>query len=258
MPPSHRETISAVIITKNEEGKIVRCLESVKWVDEIVIVDDESCDDTIKICKRYTDKTIVHKLDGDFVRQRNIGIEQARGDWILQMDADEIVSKELRQEIEKLLESNSDFAGIKFKRKNYFLDKALLHGGWHHDFLRLFRRNAGRYLDAGVHELIDVNGKIGKINADMEHYTCQDISQFTKRHNYYTSLEAERLLRERGLVSEKEIRYHMSVKPLKVFWKTYIKKHGFRDGIPGLIYCIFNAYIHAIKWAKYWELIKKE
>lgn len=251
-----KETLSVVIITKNEEDKIARCLESVKWADEIVIVDDLSSDDTVKICREYTDKIIIHKLDDNFDNQRNIGIDNATSNWILQMDADEIVTEKLRREIEKILVSNSGFSGFKFKRKNYFLDKPLLHGGWYHDFLRIFRKNAGRYVGAGVHELIDVKGKIGHINADMEHYSYQNINQFVERQNYYTTLAAERLLRERGLVNNKEIRYHLTIKPLKLFWKTYVKKQGFRDGIHGLIYCILDSYSHFLKWAKYWELIK--
>ena len=105
-----------------------------------------------------------------------------------------------------------------------------------------------------MHELLDVKGKIGYINADMEHHICQNISQFTKRQNYYTQVEAKRLLREHGLVNDKEIRCHLTIKPLKLFWKTYVKKQGFRDGVSGLIYCIFNSFIHFLKWAKCWEL----
>ena len=253
-----RETLSAVIITKNEEDKIARCLESAKWADEIVIIDDMSSDDTIKICRRYTDKIIIHKLDDNFDNQRNIGIDNASGDWILQMDADEIISGKLRKEIEEILKDNSDFSGFKYKRKNYFLGKPLLYGGWHHDFLRLFRKNAGRFVGQGVHELIEVKGKIGHINADMEHYTYQNIHQYLERQNYYTTLGAKRLLKERGVTSDKEIKYHLVIKPLKLFWKTYIKKQGFRDGFHGLIYCILDSYIHFLKWAKYWELIKNK
>lgn len=256
MQTKSAETISAVIITRNEADKIARCLESVKWVDEIVVVDDQSSDETVEICKRYTPEVIIHRLEGNFDNQRNLGTEKAKGDWVLQMDADEVVSEELRTRIKKILENNSDCSGFKFKRKNYFLGKPLLYGGWHHDFLRLFRKKAGKYIGSGVHELIEVKGKIGQINADMEHYLCQNLSQFTERQNYYTSLGAERLLRERGLVSNKEVRYHLLIKPLKLFWKTYVKKQGFRDGVHGLTYCIFNAFLHFFNWAKYWELCR--
>jgi len=234
----HEETLFVVVITKNEEDKIARCLESVKWVDEIIIVDDLSEDRTAEICRQSGAKVISHKSEGNFDRQRNIGIDNASGEWVLQMDADEIVSEGLKQGIQKVLADNSDCAGYKFKRKNYFLGKPLLYGGRYHGFLRMFRKSAGKYVGASVHELVDVQGKIGYINADMEHYTYQNITQFIERQNYYTSVEAKRLLRERGLVSDKEIRYHLTIKPLKLFWKTYIKKRGFRDGLHGLIYCI--------------------
>lgn len=253
-----KETLSLVIITKNEEDKIARCLESVKWADEIIVVDDLSTDRTVEICRRYGAKVISHKSNGNFDRQRNIGIDNATGEWILQMDADEIVSPELKQAIESILTRGSDCAGYKFKRKNYFLGKPLLYGGWHHDFLRLFRKNAGRYVGASVHELIEVKGKIDSINADMEHYLCQNISQLVERQNYYTSVEARRLLREHRFLSNREIKYHLTWKALKLFWKTYVKKRGFRDGIHGLIYCILDSYSHFLKWAKYWELVKNK
>ncbi len=253
-----KSKLSVVLITKNEQDKIARCLETIKWADEIVIVDDLSVDRTVEICQKFGAKVISRKSCGNFDQQRNMGIDNATSEWILQMDADEIVSEELREAILKMLIAGSDCAGYKFKRKNYFLGKPLLHGGWHHDFLRLFRKNAGRYIGASVHELIDVKGKIGYINADMEHYTYQNISQFVERGNYYTSIEAKRLLREHGLLSEKEIRYQLTIKPLKLFWKVYVKKQGFRDGIHGLIYSIFDSYSHFLKWMKYWELLKNE
>ncbi|MCQ9208142.1 MAG: glycosyltransferase family 2 protein [Omnitrophica bacterium] len=253
---NNKASLSAVIITKNEEDKIALCLESIKWVDEIIVIDDLSTDKTVEICQKYGARVISHKSGGNFDRQRNIGINNASSDWILQMDADEIVSAELKQAIQKILVDGSGCAGYKFKRKNHFLGKPLLYGGWYHDFLRLFKKNAGKYVGASVHELIDVQGKIGQINADMEHHLCRDISQLIERHNYYTSVEAKRLLRERGLVSSKEIRYHLGIKPLKLFWKTYVKRQGFRDGIHGFIYCILDSYIHCLKWAKYWELTR--
>lgn len=256
MPIKTRETVSAVIITKNEADKIGACLESVKWTDEIVVVDDMSSDDTVKICRKYTDKIIIHKLDGNFDNQRNIGIDNARGDWILQMDADEMVSEGLRKEVQRLLGSNSNYAGIKYKRKNYFLGKPLLFGGWHHDFLRLFRKTAGRFTGSGVHEFLELKGKIGKVNADMEHHISGGVGQIIEKQNYYTTLGAQRLFRERGIVSDKEIKYHLTIKPLKLFWKTYVKKQGFRDGLHGLIYCILDSIFHFLKWAKYWELVK--
>lgn len=255
---AEKKRLSAVIITKNEEDKISRCLESIKWADEIVVVDDLSKDDTVEICQDFGAKVISHNSDGNFDRQRNIGIDNAQGEWILQMDADEVVSDKLKCEIIKMLESNSDCSGFKFKRRNYFFDKPLNYGGWYHDFLRLFRKEAGRYIGGSVHELVKVDGKIGHINADMEHYMFQSISQIVERQNYYTSKDAERLLRERGIVGKKELRYHLSIKPLKLFWKTYFRKQGFRDGIYGLIYCIFDAYLHFLKWTKYWELIRNE
>ncbi|MFC1631543.1 glycosyltransferase family 2 protein [Candidatus Omnitrophota bacterium] len=255
METKGRQTISAIVITKDEAAKIKRCLESVKWVDEIIVVDDQSSDETIETCKPYAQKIIIQKSEGNFDRQRNTGIDNASSDWILQLDADEVVTDRLRGAIEQALKSKTDLCGFYFKRKNYVLGKPLMHGGWYHNFLRLYRKSAGRYIGSSVHELVEVKGSIGYLDAEIEHFVVEDIDRFTARQNYYTSAEAQRMLRERGQLTEKEIRYQMSIKPVKVFFKTYIKKKGFRDGTHGLFYCAYNAYLHAIKWAKYWELI---
>lgn len=250
-----KETLSVVIITKNEEGKIARCLESVKWADEIIIVDDLSEDRTVEICQKYGAKVISHKSCGNFDQQRNIGIDNASSDWILQMDADEIVSEKLKQAIQKVLTDNSNCASYKFKRKNYFLGHFMQYGGCYDCYYtKLFRRNLGRYIGHGIHEILHLDGKVEEIDADIEHYHFNSLSQFVQRQNYYTSVEAKVMYEDKGKVDEKILRYQMTKRPFRLFWKHYVKKKGYKDARFGLLFAVLNAWKHFLLWAKYWEI----
>jgi glycosyltransferase involved in cell wall biosynthesis len=248
-----RKTLSVVVTTKNEEDKIARCLESVKWADEIVIVDGFSTDRTVEICRQYTDKIIQHKCDGNFDKERNLGIDNATGDWVLQLDADDVVTDRFRQEIEKILSKETvEFNAYKFRRKNFFLGHFMRWGGWYHYSLHFFRRGYARYRGK-IHETLIVNGKIGRIEADVEHYPYKSISQFIERHNSYSNRVAQAILEQKGVLSQGKIKYNLTVKPLKLFWKFYIKKKGFREGTIGLIFSVLFAWVHFLNWVKYWE-----
>jgi glycosyltransferase involved in cell wall biosynthesis len=251
------ETLTVVVPTKNNEDIIERCLESIKWADEIVIVDGYSSDDTLDICRRYTDKIVQNRFNGNFDIERNLGIDNSTGDWILQLDSDEVVTPEMREAVEKILRSGSDFSAYKFKRKNYFLGHPMRYGGWYHDSLHFLRRGKARY-KGKIHETLIVEGKIGQINADVEHYPYSSISQFIARQDGYSTREAQYIYEKRGVVPKKEIMYNLRIKPLKLFWKFFIKKQGFREEKYGLIFSILYAWVHFINWAKYWELIKEK
>jgi len=134
-----RETITAVILTKNVEGMIERCLKSILWMDEIILIDGGSVDRTLEIAKKYNAKVIVHPFSGDFGEERNLGNAYAVCDWIIQMDADEVMSAGLRRAIEEILNSNSrEYVGYKFRRKNFFLGHFMKHGGWDHYMPQFF------------------------------------------------------------------------------------------------------------------------
>lgn len=251
--------LSVIIITKNEEERIERCLESVKWADEIVIVDDMSTDKTLQLCKIYTNKIIQNKSDGNFDRQRNIGIENASGDWILQMDADEIVPPGFSDEIKDTVSSEScNFNGFYIMRKNFFLGHFMRFGGWYHKSLKLFRKDSARYIGESIHETLDIKGKIGLLKEPIEHYPFSSFEEFIKRQNFYTSYEARLLLKKRNSITDKEITYNLCSKPIKLFLKTFLKKQGFRDGFYGFIFSVLYSWVYFLKWAKYVELIKQE
>ncbi|MGZ5008247.1 MAG: glycosyltransferase family 2 protein, partial [Methylobacter sp.] len=152
--------LSAVIITKNEAGHIARCLESISWADEIIVLDSGSEDDTVAICRRYTDKVYQTDWPG-FGIQKQRAVDKAGGDWILSIDADEVVSPELRLEIENALRQER-YNGYEIPRLSSYCGRQMRHGGWWPDHvLRLFRRDCGRFTDAVVHERIIVQGEIG-------------------------------------------------------------------------------------------------
>ena len=250
-----KETLSIVIITKNEEDKIARCLESVKWADEIIIVDDLSEDRTVKICQKYGAKVISHKSYGNFDQQRNIGIDNANSDWILQMDADEVVSEKLKEEIQGIVGNpNNKFVAYKIRRQNFFLNHFMAYGGWFIYYTKLFKKDAARYIGKSVHETLEVDGEIGTINEAIKHFPFSSIKQFVERQNFYTSVEAKLIYEDKGRIPKRKVRYNLVIRPLKLFWKAYIKKKGFRDGMYGFLFSILNSWIHFLRWAKYWEI----
>ena len=251
--------LSVVVITKNEEDKIVRCLESVKWADEIIIVDDKSRDRTVEICRGLGARVISHQSDYNFDRQRNLGIDQARGEWILQMDADEIVPMELKSAIQKAISEPSDYSAFKFRRKNFFLGHFMRYGGFYSGYLvKLFKRRAGHYIGHDIHETIRIQGKLGTIQADIEHYPFKSISQNIERNNLYSTARARIMLQDFGASKTSEIRANLTHRPLKSFWKMYVKRRGYRDGMYGLVFCILFSFGPMLRWMKYWELIRNK
>lgn len=248
-----RQTVSVVILAKNEADRIGTCLERLRWADEIVVVDDMSTDRTAEICRYFGARVVQRPLD-TFSNQANFGLQHATGDWILTLDADELVSPLLRQEIEDVLLRDAGHVGFTFKRLNHFLGHEMRHGGWYHDLLRLFRRDAGTFTGK-VHLTPQLEGPVGRLRGHVEHYPFQSLSQFVDRQNRYTSVEAEELLERHGTALMKAVRGQILVKPAKLAWKFYVKKQGFRDGRHGLVFSMLFAWVHFLKWAKYWELL---
>ena len=251
-----RQKLSVVILAKNEEDKIRNCLESVKWADEIVIVDGLSTDRTVDICKEYGAKIVAHAFGGDFGEERNLGNENCSGDWILQLDGDEVVTEGFKEKVMEILNGKYDYTAYKFLRKNIFLGRFMRYGGWYHYSSHFFKRGCATYKGKVHHKLISSDGRIGKLEADVEHYPFQNISQLVSRQNRYTGIEAQEILDLSGKLPDKEIRYNIKVKPAKLFWKFYVKKKGYREGMHGFIFSVLFALVHFLKWAKYWELVR--
>ena len=253
-----RQKISVVILTRNEEGILRRCLESVKWADEIVIIDDNSTDRTLEIAKDYTDKIISHPLEGDFVAQRNLGIKHSLGDWILEMDSDEVMTEKLKNDILGLLERGSELSAFRFRRINNFCGKFLRYGGEaDHKPLRLFKKDKAVFKGEATNDFLNVNGPIGDFESVMEHYNYPTLSQYISQQDFYSSLEAKDILNKNGLMSKKALKRELLIAPLKLFFKIYVKKSGYKDGFRGLVLAVLSAWRRFMIYAKYWEMNKE-
>lgn len=231
--------ISAFIITKNEEKNIESCLRSLNFINEIVVVDDFSDDATQDICKKYGVKLIEHKFTG-FRDQKKFAMEQTTNDWVLELDADERVSEEMKMSILSLKENVlKEFDGFEFRRKNYFLGKWLKHSAMYPDYkIRLYNKQKGRWSDNNIHEKFILNGKIKKIDADILHYQDVDLLKFFLKTLRYNKLVAEEML----LRGKKAKWYHYTIRPFYTFLYRYIFRLGFLDGFAGFIISVMGAF----------------
>jgi glycosyltransferase involved in cell wall biosynthesis len=238
-----------IIITKNEAEHISRCLASVSWVDEIIVLDSGSDDNTVDLCKTYTDKVFNTDWPG-FGLQKQRALDKAQGDWILSIDADEVVTQELREEIEKALQQEY-YNGYEIPRLSSYCGRQMRHGGWWPDrVLRLFRRDSGQFTDSVVHERIIVQGKIGQLTAPLLHDAFVNLDEVLHKVNCYSTLGAE-MLYQRG------VRSSLSKAILKAFWtfiSTYWLKAAVLDGRQGLMLSISNAEGTYYKYLKLLEL----
>lgn len=241
--------LSVIIITKNEAGHIGRCLESVAWADEIIVFDSGSSDDTVAICRRFTDKVFETDWPG-FGMQKQRALDKAQGDWVLSVDADEVVTAELRQEIERAVAS-ARFNGYEIPRLSDYCGRAIRHGGWWPDYvLRLFRRQAGRFTDAVVHERVTVTGEIGRLKSPLLHEAFVDLAEVLHKVDSYSTLGAEMLYR-------KGVRSSLSKAVMKAFWtfvRTYCIKASILDGRQGFMLAVSNAEGAYYKYLKLLEL----
>ncbi len=246
-----RPTLSVVIITRNEERNIRKCLESARWADEIVVVDACSSDRTIEVTKEYTSHVLVRPWPG-FGPQKNYAIGQASGEWVLVLDADERVSPELASEIQARLRGSdeSDVVAFRIPRRNMYYGRWVRWGGIYPDYqLRLFRKDSARYNDVAVHENLLVNGAMGTLTGHLDHYTEHAISDHFTRFPQYTTLAAQEKAKTTRVVRWSDL----VIRPLVVLTKTYVLKQGFRDGVRGMIVCIFASMYTFVKYAKLWE-----
>lgn len=247
--------LSVVIITKNEEENIRYCLESVKWADEIIIVDGYSKDRTIEICEEYTDKIFQYE-QSNFAEAKNYGIEKSSGEWILSIDADEIVTYELQKEILKLISNNeNNLVGYFIPRKNYFLGKWIKYCGWYPDFqLRLFKKDKGKFIKREVHERLRIEGNSGFLKSNILHHTYKSIFDYFYRFNRYTYLEANEMIKN----GKKFRSYKVLFYPIALFIYMYFLRRGFMDGMHGFLLSVFSSFYEFIKYVKLWELEKKQ
>lgn len=243
-------TLSVVMITQNVEDVVATALESARFADEIVVVDAGSQDKTLQICRQYTDKIYYNDWPGTTTKQWNQAIAKASGDWILLLASDEQIDGQLKEELERVLESDTDCAGFFICMKNIYLGKWLKHCGVYPDMVsRLFRNGRGRY-EEREHGRIIVEGKTADLKGHIVHYSYRNLAEVMEKMDRYTSLEARRFFDEGLEVNRRDFIF----KPWRVFKKTYFKFKGRRDGIEGFLFCMFSAIYRFVLLAKVWEL----
>ena len=241
--------VSIAVITLDEEDHLRRCLESVAWADEIVVVDAESRDKTTQIAREFTDRVISRPWAG-FATQKNFALAQTTGDWVLSLDADEEASPELREEIAAAIADSQGFDGYAIRRRNVFLGQWIRHGGLYPDWqVRLFRRGRGRFVERAVHESVSVEGMLGRLRGHLLHCSYDSVADFFDRANRYSSLAAGEWIREGRRLRAREL----IVRPLGRFVSMYVLQRGFLDGRRGLLLAALYAYYVFMRSAKVWE-----
>jgi glycosyltransferase involved in cell wall biosynthesis len=245
-----RPTIAGIVITKDEERNVANCLDSLRWVDDLVVVDAESTDRTVELAKKFTSKVFVRPWPG-YGPQKNFAMDQTMAEWLLIVDADERVSPELRQEIMALLEAQPDGTAYRIPRRNFYYGYWIRHAGQYPDpQLRLLRRGTGRYNTLPVHEHLDVKGPVGDLVFPLEHHTHPTVLSHELKIERYSSLAAGERIR---VGNDAASWYHLLVNPLWTFLKLYVFRGGIRDGLPGFLVCGFSAAHVLLKYAKLWE-----
>lgn len=245
-----RVKLSVTIITRNESANLAAALESVLWADEIVVVDSESTDDTVAIANRYTPRVIVRAWPG-YSAQKNFAAAHASHDWILSLDADERVSPALATEIRALLQSPPRAAGYRIPRVTFHLGRWIRTTDWYPDYqLRLYDRTRARWQERLVHESVRVDGAVETLRGELQHYAYRDVAHHLQTMDRYTTLAARQMFDEGRQAGWFDVLIH----PRLAFFRNYVLRGGFRDGMPGLIISAMNAYYVGLKFAKLWEL----
>ncbi|MBI3252164.1 MAG: glycosyltransferase family 2 protein [Candidatus Omnitrophica bacterium] len=252
---SEKAPVSVVVITKNEADRIRECLESVRWADEIIVVDDFSTDDTPKIAKEFTDRVFSRKMDIEG-RHRNHAYGLASHEWVLSLDADERVTPELREEIAALLKSGATCNGYTIPRKNFMGKTWVRYGGMYPSAqLRLFKKSAFKYDEqAEVHPQAYMKDPRGSLKSDILHYTYRDFTDAIAKLDRQTDLEAQKWFREKRRVGV----FSILRKMVDRFWRAYFGKEGHRDGVIGLFLAVNSGMYQFLSFAKYWEMKKAE
>ncbi len=249
--------ISFTLIAHNEEKNIKRCLESIKWADEIIVVDCESKDKTAAIAKKYTNKIYRKKNNPNLNINKSFGISKARGEWIFYIDPDEVITQELKEEIIKTINSDTKYNGFKLPRLNYYAFGFLRHGGNYPDTqLRLFRRGKAKFPNKHVHERIHISGKIGRLKNHMLHYPYNSVSEYIKKINFYTDFQVNYWLKENKKLTRFDLLFNITYKPIQKFIERFIIKAGFLDGTAGFFAAFTNSITHIINYLKLYEQLK--
>ena len=244
--------VSGLVICLNEADRIERCLESMSFCDEIVVVDSGSTDGTLEIARRYTDRVIEQRPFLGYSGQKNLAMSHAKHAWVLCLDADEALAPEAVAAARAALEQDDPaVAGYAFERVAFYLGVWHTHGEWSNDWqLRLFRRTHGRFGGVEPHDHVELDGAVVRLPGWLRHWTYRSLSEHIQTTDRFSARMA-RSYHENG------IRFRLAdllFRPLHRFFKGYVLKQGFRKGLPGFIVSAATAYYVFMKYAKLWEL----
>jgi len=243
-------SVSITVIARNEEAQIAACLESVRWADDLVVLDSGSTDRTVTIARGYTDRVYTVPWQG-FARTKNLALDHARGDWVFSLDADERVPPELAAEIQAVVARDGPADGYRVARRNYFRGRWIRRLGWWPDYtLRLFRRDKGRFVDREVHESVAVQGQVGNLRHPLEHYTYDNLSDFVQRMDRYSRLAARELHKQGRRPHWGELLW----RPGFTFLNLYLVKGGFLEGRDGFTLAVLYSMYNFLKYAKLQEM----
>jgi glycosyltransferase involved in cell wall biosynthesis len=238
--------ITATIITLNEERNIARAIESLRCCDEILVVDSGSIDRTVELAEKLGARVIESPWHG-YATQKNYAAEQACNDWILSLDADEALSESLEGEIWTLKKKGPNYDAYTMPRLAQYLGRWILHCGWYPDRkVRLYHRAKAKWVGDFVHESVQVNGRVGYLESNLLHFTCDSLSEHLKTMDRYTTLAAEELVSR----NEKIRLRNMILDPAWTFTRTYFFQRGFQDGLEGLTIAYMAALYTFLKYAK--------
>lgn len=236
---------SSVVLVHNNAKILARCLRSLSWCDEIIIVDDYSNDESMSIAKKFKAKIYKRSLNGDFASQRNFGLAKAKGEWVLFIDSDEVVPEALASEITNS-SIYSKYSGFYVKRQDVWFGRELKHGEFGNIYLlRLGRKNKGIW-KRKVHEYWDIWGNVSTLDNNLVHYPHPTVFDFISQINKYSQLHAKENMKER-----KKARFvNIFLYPLAKFVKSYIIKQGFRDGVHGFVGAGVMSFHSFLAWSR--------
>jgi len=267
--------LSLCIPAYNEEKNIhLPLLSAIDLADEVIIIDPGSTDKTAEIALSFGKKVKIYKTDNprNFLVNKVRAIEKAKGEWVLQLDADEVLSEELKKEIVDIIKiqnsnskSQNEIVGYYIPRKNFFLTRFLMKGGVYPDYvLRLYKKDKAYFDLKDLHENVKINGKVGYLKNDLLHYADPDFSRYLLRWDRYTTFDAEELLKKYPKEKMNTIREiwlfidYFFIKPLVWFLKTYIRHKGFADGFAGFVFCLFSSIRFWVIYIKYRTMIANQ
>ena len=244
-----REPLSVLVPTRDEEANLRGCLESVRWAEEVVVVDSGSRDGTLPIARAIAARVLEHEYVNS-AAQKNWALPQLTHRWVLIVDADERVAPALRAEIERVLGDPGRADGYWIHRANHFLGQPIRGAGWQRDrVLRLFDRTKGAYQPLHVHAEVEIRGRVGSLRERLQHHTYRSLDQYFEKFQRYTRWSAEDL-KQRGVRASLP---RLLFRPWLRFLRMYVLEGGFREGRHGLVLCWLAAFSVFTKYARRWE-----